>query len=279
MAEILNGREVAAALDARTREAAEMLREGGTVPCLAIVRVGDAADDIAYERQAGRKAEKLGIHVRRVRLAAEAPQQELLGAIRALNSDSLVHGILLLRPLPPHVDEDLVRNTLSPSKDVDGITDYSMSGLFTGVGFQPCTAAACLAVLDHYGIDPAGRRATVIGRSQVVGKPVAMMLLARDATVTICHSRTADLAAEARRADILVAAMGRAGAVGADCMNEQQVILDVGINVDEDGRLRGDVDYEAALQHAGAVTPVPGGVGTVTSSILMQHVVTAAMGE
>ncbi len=278
MAKILKGAEVAQAMAEGLAARVAALNAKGAQPLLAIVRLGEKPDDLAYEIGAAKRCEKLGLAVRRVTLPGDAPQAALIKTIEALNADGAVHGVLLLRPLPPHLDDAAARNALAPEKDVDGITDASLAAVFTGGGrgFAPCTARACMEILNHYGIDPAGKRAVVLGRSLTVGKPVAMMLLARHATVTLCHSRTADLAAVCREGDILIASVGRAGLVGAECLAPGQTVIDVGINVDADGKLRGDVDFAAAEAVAAAVTPVPGGVGTVTTSVLAAQVLEAA---
>ena len=205
------------------------------------------------------------------------PQTELLDCVRALNEDGSVHGVLILRPLPPHIDDRAVCRALAPEKDVDGITEYSMAGLYSckKVGFAPCTAEACIDMLDHYGVELAGKRAVVVGRSFVVGKPVAMMLLERDATVTVCHTKTKNLAALCREAEILVVAIGHGKMIGREYLSPGQVIVDIGINFDENGKMCGDVDYEAASETAKAVTPVPGGIGKVTTAVLAKHVVEA----
>ncbi len=278
MAELLKGAPVAAALGEKTAAAVETLRQKGVQPLLAIVRVGAREDDLSYERGAMKRCEKLGIAVRQVVLPEDVQQAALLAQIQALNGDSTVHGVLLFRPLPKHLDEAAVCAALAPEKDVDGITEGSLAGLFmgTGKGFAPCTAAACLEILEYYGIEISGKRATVVGRSLVIGKPAAMLLLARNATVTICHTRTKDLNAACAGAELLVAAAGKAGAVGAGAIAPGQVVLDVGIHAAVDGKLCGDVDFAAAEAVAGAITPVPGGVGAVTTAVLAQHVVQAA---
>ncbi len=281
MARILTGKEVVAALREDLLGRVAALGERGVVPCLAIVRVGERPDDVSYERTAVKRAEGLGVAVRRYELSADADQAQLEAVIDEVNADGAVHGCLLFRPLPPQIDERAVCERLAPAKDVDGITAASLAGVFagTGEGFPPATAQACLEMLDFYGIPAAGRRATVVGRSLVIGRPVAMMLLARDATVTLAHSRTADLAGVVREADIVVCATGRARAFGPACFRPGQVVLDVGINFDEEGALCGDVDsaaVEPVLGDDGALTPVPGGLGSVTTSVTMAHVVAAA---
>jgi methylenetetrahydrofolate dehydrogenase (NADP+)/methenyltetrahydrofolate cyclohydrolase len=278
MAVVLSGAEVAAALNKGIAQDVEALKARGVAPALAIVRVGERGDDLSYERGATKRAEKVGVAVRSVALAADVTQKELLGVIRELNVDAAVHGVLLFRPLPGHIDEDTVRNALVPEKDVDGITDLSLAGVFAGndTGYAPCTPQACMEILDHFGIDVKGKNAVVVGRSLVVGKPAAMMLLDRHATVTVCHSRTVDLPSVVRAADIVIACVGRPRMLGAEYLSTGQTVIDVGINVTDEGTLVGDVDFEVAEGIVAAITPVPGGVGTVTTSVLMKHVVEAA---
>lgn len=257
------------------------LAKRGVTPALAIVRMGERASDLSYERTAARRAEGLGIDACPLVLPADAPAEELARTIRAVNADPSVHGCLMFRPLPSHVDEARICDLLSPDKDVDGITSASLSGVFAGkpLGFPPATAQACLEVLDFYGIPVRGKHAVVVGRSLVIGRPVAMMLLARDASVTLCHSRTEGLASLMRQADIVVCATGRPRAFGAEHFSFGQTVLDVGINFDVRGVLCGDVDFDAVepvLGAAGAITPVPGGLGSVTTSVTMEHVVRAA---
>lgn len=278
MAEIMKGAPVAAGINEGTKARAEALRERGITPTLAIVRVGENDADVAYERGAMKRCAALGVEVRNVLLPADVDEAALLGAIRALGEDRAVHGVLIFRPLPRHIRDEAVRAALAPEKDVDGITDGSLAGVFTGSGrgFCPCTAQSVVEILDHYGVDCAGKRAVVLGRSLVIGKPVSQLLLARNATVTVCHTRTRDLAAETRRAEILVAAVGHAKAVTGEHVSPGQVIVDVGINTDSDGRMVGDVDLEAVEPVAAAVTPTPGGVGAVTTAVLVRHTVEAA---
>jgi methylenetetrahydrofolate dehydrogenase (NADP+)/methenyltetrahydrofolate cyclohydrolase len=278
MATVLSGKEVTAALNASLSARSAVLLADGIRPCLAIVRLGQEPGDIAYERGAMKRAEAVGVAVRQYVLPRTASQEELLAVIREINEDTSVHGALLLRPFPVQIDDRTVRNALRAEKDMDGITDASLAGIFTNTpcGYAPCTAEACMAVLDHYGIDPAGMRTTVIGRSLVIGKPIAMMLLRRNATVTICHTRTKDMAREIRRAELVIAAAGQPKMVTADMLKDGQILIDVGVNVDEEGNLCGDADYEAAGQLDLSITPVPGGVGMVTSSVLMRHVIEAA---
>lgn len=277
MAIELKGAPVAAAINERSQKELNTLTELGIMPALAIVRVGDREDDLAYENGAIKRCEKVGVAVTRVTLPETIAQDELINKITELNGDSSVHGVLILMPLPKQLDGEAVRCALKPVKDVDGITDGSLAGVFTGsgVGFAPCTAQACIEMLDHYGIDCKGKRAVVIGRSLVVGKPVSMLLMAKNATVTICHTKTVDMPSITKNAEILIAAAGKAKAIGAEYLSENQVVIDVGINF-IDGVMCGDVDYDAALPIVSAITPVPGGVGTVTSSVLVGHVIEAA---
>jgi len=278
MARILKGAEVNAAINADLTARVAALNARGITPCLAIVRVGERGDDIAYEKGAAKRCEKLGVAVKFVTLPGDVSQDELLGIIRGINEDDSVHGCLLFRPLPRHLDENLIRNTLAPEKDVDGITDLSLAGVFAGKneGFPPCTPAACMEILRHYGIPLKGKKAVVVGRSLVVGKPAAMMLLGENATVTVCHTKTENMADVCREADVLIAAAGRAGVVGEGFFREGQTVIDVGINVTEEGKLTGDADFAAAEPVVDAITPVPGGVGTVTTTVLVKHVVEAA---
>jgi len=277
MAFILDGKAVSAALQESVKTDVRSLSEKGVTPTLAIVRVGEKDDDVAYERGAVKRCAAMGVAVRKYVLDKNAKQNELLDVIDQINRDDGIHGCLLFRPLPKHIDDTLVRNALSPKKDVDGITDASLCKVFTGAGegYPPCTAQACMEILDHYKIDVTGISATVVGRSLVVGKPAAMMLLQKNATVTVCHTKTKDMAAVCRKADLLLVAAGRAGMVTQEYLSEGQTVLDVGINVDPNGNVCGDVAPEAA-QTVKAYTPVPGGVGTVTTTVLVKHVVLAA---
>ncbi len=279
MAELLKGGPVARAITEDLASRAAALKAAGVAPRLAIVRVGEREDDLSYERGALKRCEKVGIEARRVLLPGDCSQEELLRVVRELNDDASVHGILLFRPLPDQLDEAEVARALDPAKDVDCMTPSSLLHTLTGMGegFAPCTAEAVLAILDHYEVPLEGVRVAVVGRSLVIGKPVSLMLQARNATVTMCHTRTRDLASELKRADVIVAAAGHAGTVGAECVSPGQVVVDVGINWDERaGKLVGDVDFDAVEPVVGAITPVPGGVGAVTTSILAKHVIESA---
>ena len=278
MATILSGSAVAAALSESLIARTNALKEKGVTPTLAIVRVGAREDDLSYERGAMKRCEKIGVAVKNFVLDAQATQEELLAVIDQVNQDDTIHGCLLFRPLPKHIDDETVRAALSPAKDMDGITDGSLAGVFAGTkqGFPPCTAQACMEILAHYGYELKGKRVTVVGRSLVIGKPVAMMLLQKHATVTICHTRTVDMPAECRKAEVLVVAAGKAGVVDDSFVSPGQVVIDVGINVNEEGKLCGDVAYDKVEPVVEAITPVPGGVGSVTTSVLAGHVVEAA---
>ena len=279
MAEIWKGAPVAAALSETVAAEAAALRERGVEPTLAILRVGERDDDLAYERGAMKRCEKVGVAVKNVVLPGDVDGETFFSALEDLNTDPAVHGILMFRPLPKQLDGEMARRLLAPEKDVDGCTDGSLAGVFTNtpLGFPPCTAQAAMEMLRYYGVDPKGKRVAVIGRSLVIGRPVAMMLMHANATVTICHTRTVDVPAVTREADIVVAASGQMESVGAGYLRPGQIVIDVGIGWNEaKQKLCGDVREEEAEPLAAALTPVPGGVGNVTSAVLCKHVVEAA---
>ena len=278
MATILKGAPVVAAMNERNAALCEQLKAKGITPTLAVVRVGEREDDLSYERGVIARCGKVGVEVKQFLLPADASQDDLLKVIAEVNAEDTIHGCLLFRPLPKQFNDRAVRAALAPEKDIDGITDDSLAGVFTNtdLGYAPCTAQACLEILKYYNIPLSGRRAVVVGRSLVVGKPAAMMLDRENATVTICNSRTQNLPAICKEADVVVVAMGKMGAVGADCLREGQTVVDVGIHVDEKGKLCGDVKFSEAEPVVDAITPVPGGVGTVTTSVLVGHVLQAA---
>lgn len=278
MAQLLYGKQVADAMDLETAASVARCAARGIRPCLVIVRTGEDAGDESYERGARRRCEALGIEVRLAHFPRDVSQEDFLFAVEEINMDPSVHSCLILRPLPPHLDDEAVRKALAPAKDADGITDGSLSGLYagTGRGYAPCTAEACIRILEHYGIEIKGKHAVVVGRSLVIGRPVAMLLLERHATVTICHTRTGNLTEICRQADILVAAAGRQGILDPGCFREGQVVLDVGIHVGAEGKISGDVDFPRAEPLVSAITPVPGGVGAVTTAVLAAHVVRVA---
>lgn len=278
MAELWKGAPVAAALTQQLTARCGALKERGTVPTLAIVRMGERPDDISYENAAVKRCETIGVAVKKFPVSEGTDRTAFLAVLDHINANPAIHGCLMFRPLPDKETEEAACARLDPAKDVDGMTAASLLRVFTGrgEGYPPCTAQACLELLAHYGVDLTGRRVTVIGRSLVIGKPVAMLLQAQNATVTMCHTKTADLPGICRSAEILIAAAGRAGLVTAAHVSPGQLVLDVGINVDENGKLCGDVDFEAVEPIVGAVTPVPGGVGAVTTAVLCKHVIEAA---
>lgn len=279
MAKILKGSEVAKAINERTIKQTEQLKAAGVTPTLAILRVGERADDISYERGAIKRCEGTGIAVKQVVLPADVSQEAFDKALTALNEDTQVHGILMFRPLPPQLDNERARKMLSPAKDVDGCTDGSLAGVFTNtpLGFCPCTAQAAMEILDYYEIDCKGKNAVVIGRSLVVGRPAAMLLMHKNATPTICHTKTVDMPEIVRRADIVIVCAGKAESIGSEYFSEGQTVIDVGINWNEaKGKLCGDVDFDTAEALVDAITPVPGGVGAVTTAVLVSHVAEAA---
>lgn len=278
MAKQLLGKEVTAALNERIKGNVAALQEKGVNPTLCIIRVGENPSDISYEKGATKRCETLGVACEKILLPEDVAQDELLAVIDKVNKDDHIHGVLLFRPLPKHLNQSVIENALDPAKDVDCMTDGSMSGVFTGknVGFPPCTPQACMEILDYYGIDCTGKKAVVVGRSLVVGKPAAMMLIKKNATVTVCHTKTVDMPSVVKEADIVIVAAGRAGVVDASYVAPGQTIIDVGINVNAEGKLCGDVAFDEVEPIVDAITPVPGGVGSVTTSVLVGHVVEAA---
>jgi methylenetetrahydrofolate dehydrogenase (NADP+)/methenyltetrahydrofolate cyclohydrolase len=288
MSKMLTGKPIADEMTASLALRADRLAASGARPRLAVLRVGARPDDVAYETALAKRAASVGVDLTREILTAGAGTSLLTEAIDVLASDKLTHGVLIFRPLPEGVDEDAALAAIPSGKDVDGVTAKQMAALYLtkrydgapGGIFFPCTAEAVIRLLDHYEIPVAGRRAVVIGRSTVIGKPVALLLLAKGATVTVCHSGTEGLAKIAREADILVcaaglAAKGRELRLGAECFAPGQTIIDVAVNADDAG-LYGDVDTDAALSAGADATPVPGGLGAVTGCVLMEHVIRAA---
>ena len=278
--ELLKGKPVADLICEKVQAEAEELLYKGIYPTLGILRVGHNESDIAYETSAEKKAKSLGMNVEKYIMEANSTESDVLDVLEVMNNDDNIHGILMFRPLPKGIDEEHVINRINPKKDIDGISFESVSGLFTGAhnGFPPCTAEAAVAILDHYGIEISGKKVVVIGRSLVIGKPVAMMLLDRNATVTICHSKTKpeDLKALCQDADIIISAAGKIGTVTEEHVTGKQVIVDVGINFDKDGKMCGDVDFAGVEGKVSAITPVPGGVGSVTTALLLYHTIEAA---
>ena len=279
MAQILKGKPVADALTAQMKKDVEELKAAGVTPTLCIFRVGERPDDLSYERGATKRASVVGIEVRNVILPADVSQEVFDTEFRKVNEDDSIHGILLFRPLPGHLDNEKARQMLNPAKDIDGCTDLSLAGVFTNTktGFPPCTAQAAMEILHYFGIQVKGKKAAVIGRSLVIGRPVAMMLMHENATVVNCHTRTVDVPSITRAADILITASGQLHSVTKKYTNPYQVVIDVGINWDEaKGGISGDVAFEDVEPYVAAITPVPGGVGSVTTCVLISHVVEAA---
>ena len=276
-ATILDGKATAAAV--RAEVAGEVARLGGegVVPGLAVVLVGDDPASQVYVRNKDRAATEAGIHVRTVKLGADTSQAKLEGVVDELGRDDAVHGILVQLPLPRGLDADRIVRRIPPEKDVDGLHPENVAALVLGTdGLVPCTPAGCIELLDRYGVELEGREVCVVGRSMLVGKPVALLALARNATVTVCHSRTRDLAEVCGRADVLIAAVGRAGLVRGEWIRPGATVIDVGINRGADGKLVGDVDFAGALARAGRITPVPGGVGPMTIAMLLRNTALAA---
>lgn len=275
---IMKGAPAAAELAAGLKKRSEELKALETVPCLALIRVGEEAADISYEKGLLKRAEEAGVTVKKYLFDASAGKEEILEAVRDINRDETIHGCLMFRPLKDRTAEMEVSELLDPKKDVDSMTLRSQARAYTdgSEGFYPCTAEAVMELLRYYHIDVSGKKAVVIGRSQVIGRPAAMLLLNSDATVTICHSKSRGLKDICRSADILVAAVGRAEMIDESYLAEGQIVLDVGINTNAEGRLCGDVKESAKQELASAYTPVPGGVGSVTTAILMKHVIEAA---
>ena len=287
MAKQLLGKEVNEALVAALQGRTRALKEKGVTPTLGIIRLGENPSDLSYEKGATKRAEEVGVAIKNYILPEETTKEELLKVIDGINADDSVHGVLMFRPLPKHLKNDLdeICNRLDPKKDVDSMTHMSNAGVFEGqdLGYAPCTPAACMEILDHYGIDCKAKNAVVIGRSLVVGKPAAMMLMAKNATVTICHTKTVNTAEICKKADIIVTAAGVLNSLTKDFVSEGQVVIDVSMNWNPDkitskgkGGMSGDCIFDEVEPIVGAITPVPGGVGAVTTTVLMKHVVEAA---
>ena len=274
---IIKGKPVADRITENLIEETKKLKELDIVPKLAIVRIGENPDDMSYERGAMNRCAKIGIDVQNIVLQGDVSEGEYIEVIKNLNDDKNINGILCLRPLPKNINENKVKSIIDAKKDVDCFNPINSAKLFEGEkdGYAPCTPEAVMKILNHYEVDLSGKKVVVLGRSLIVGKPVSMMLMGENATVTICHSKTENLAEEAKKADVLVAAIGRAKMVDKSYIKEGATVIDVGINVDESGNLCGDVDTESAIGIAKMVTPVPAGVGSVTTSVLAEHVIKA----
>lgn len=277
MADLLKGAEVCGALkESLTNRNKELIAKGVT-PFLKIVRIGKRPDDLSYEHGIVKRFEGLGIKIAVESFPEDISHEKFNKAFHAINDDNSVHGILLFRPMPKHIDEKAIMEIYKPGKDMDGMCAENAAKVFAGdkTGFAPCTPCAVMELLKHYKIDLKGKNVTVIGRSMVVGKPLSMLLLQEDATITICHTRTVDLPSKCREADILIAAAGSAKMVKAEHVKPDSIVIDVGINY-ENGKLCGDVDFDEVKPIVSKITPVPGGIGVVTTSILAMHLLEAA---
>ena len=277
MAQLINGKEIAAALRSEIAAETAVLKEQGITPGLAVILVGDDPASQTYVRNKQNACEEVGFYGEQITLPATTTQEELLAVVKELNERKDIHGILCQLPLPKGLDDGAVIAAIDPKKDVDAFHAENVGHIMIGdQRFLPCTPAGVMELIHRSNITVEGKHCVVIGRSNIVGKPMAMLLLQENGTVTICHSRTKDLAAICRQADVLVAAVGRAKFVTADMVKEGAVVIDVGINRDENGKLCGDVDFAAVEPIAGAITPVPGGVGPMTIAMLMKNTLTAA---
>lgn len=275
--EILKGLPVANAINEKLMEQVKSIE--GPLPHLAIIRVGERPDDCSYERGAVKKMDKVGVRCTTYTFDADIDNETFQAEFDKINENPDIDGILMLRPLPKQLDEKLIERKIDPRKDLDGISPLNLAKVYVGdeSGYAPCTAEAVIEMLDYAGIDIKGKRVTVVGRSLVIGKPVSMLLMKRNATVTVCHTKTVDMEGTCKNAEILVAAAGSARMIKKDYVAEGAIVVDVGINVDEEGNLCGDVDFDAITDIAAIATPVPGGVGSVTTSVLAKHLVKAAM--
>lgn len=275
--ELLKGLPVANAINEKLMEQVKSIE--GPLPHLAIIRVGERPDDCSYERGAVKKMDKVGVRCTTYTFDADIDNETFQAEFDKINENPDIDGILMLRPLPKQLDEKQIENKIDPRKDLDGISPLNLAKVYAGdeSGYAPCTAEAVIEMLDYAGIDIKGKRVTVVGRSLVIGKPVSMLLMKRNATVTVCHTKTVDMAGTCKNAEILVAAAGSARMIKKEYVADGAVVIDVGINVDDEGNLCGDVDFDAISDIAAAATPVPGGVGSVTTSVLAKHLVKAAM--
>lgn len=277
MAEILKGNVVATQIKEKMKRDIEELGKHGKVPTLAIVRLGNNPGDISYEKSIIKNCDNIGIKSKVFERNVNIKTEELIELIEELNNDDNISGILVFRPLPKHIDEEIIRNAINPLKDVDCMHPLNLERIFEGDmdGFAPCTPKAAMEILKYYDIPLEGKNVVVVNRSMVVGKPLAMMLLKENATVTICHSRTKNLEEITNKADVVIIALGKAKFFGEEYFNENSIVIDVGVSLDENGKLSGDADYEKLSPKVDKITPVPGGVGSVTTSILLSQVVLA----
>lgn len=277
MGHLIKGKAVADNISVRVKKEVEELRKNNISPKLKIVRVGGREDDLAYESAALKKMNKLNIDCEVLELPLDIDQDTFINELKRIVNDNSVHGILLFRPLPEQINENDVKFVISPEKDIDCFNPINIAKLLEGddTGFPPCTARAAMEMLKFYNIELKGKEAAVIGRSMVVGKPLSIMLLKENSTVTICHSKTKNLPEVTKRADILIAAIGKSHMVTKDYIKENAAVIDVGINVDQEGKITGDIDTDDCLEKAGVITPVPSGVGSVTTAVLAEHVIKA----
>ncbi|BAQ13176.1 bifunctional 5,10-methylene-tetrahydrofolate dehydrogenase/5,10-methylene-tetrahydrofolate cyclohydrolase [Clostridium botulinum] len=278
MAKILYGNEVALKIKEDLNLRIDKLKEKNIIPKLAILRMGNKPDDIAYERSIIKSCEKLNIETKVEELNEDILEEDFLKLMESLNNEKEIHGILVFRPYPKHLNENIINSSIALNKDVDCMHPLNLERIFEGDlnGFMPCTPEAVIEILKYYDIDLKGKNIVIINRSMVVGKPLSMMVLSHNATITICHSKTIDLPSITKKADIVVTAIGKAKLIKEEYFNEDSIVMDVSINVDENGKLCGDVDFENVKEKVGAITPVPKGVGSVTTTLLLKHIVDAA---
>lgn len=277
MSIILHGKPVVQAIKDNLQQEISLLKAQGITPSLGIIRVGNQPDDVYYENSIIKNCQSLGIKTKSNPLNHNIEMKEFIERLREVNADPMINGIMIFRPLPQQLDEDVIKHIIHPDKDIDCMNPLNLAGVFEGNAgcLVPCTAAAVMETLKHYGISLNGANVVVMGRSLVVGKPLSMMFLQENATVTICHSKTKNVSEIAKSADILVAAMGKARLIDEQYVTDTSIVIDVGINDLGDGKICGDVNYDVVLDKVRAITPVPGGIGTVTTTILLKHVVMA----
>lgn len=271
------GKPVADSIKANIKERVSKLNEAGINPTFCLIRLGNKENDLSYERAIRKNCDNLGINLNVLELPEDISQEDLEDKIEAANKDDKTHGIMIFRPLPSHIDERKIAYAVNPDKDVDSMNPENLSRLFEGrkEGFVPCTPQAVIEILAYNNFNFEGANVVVLGRSLVVGKPLSMLFLDRNSTVTICHSRTKDLREITKGADVVVAALGKAKLIDDSYFNEDSIVIDVGVNVDDEGKLCGDVDYDNVFGKVKALTPVPGGVGSITTTVLMEHIVRA----
>lgn len=274
---LIKGKPVADKITENVKKKVNELLNRNIQPKLQIIRVGEREDDIAYERGALKRMATCGILTEVKTLPVDICQDDFIEEIKKSNNDDTIHGILIFRPLPKHLDENIIKYVIDPKKDIDCFNPVNVAKVTEGdkTGFAPCTPSAVMEILDYYNVNLTGKKAVILGRSMVVGKPQALLMLQKNATVTICHSKTKDIAKVASEADILVAAIGKAKMVGSEYIKSGAVVIDVGINVDKEGKLCGDIKTDECVEVAEMITPVPAGVGSVTTSVLAKHVIKA----